>query len=124
MATTADTLVDARVAQLERLVAQQGRAIAALTARVESLVPLDDAAWLAIVARSTSGACFTAKELHDHARVDPELRRALASMDARATGARLKWLARHPVDGVHVEMVDRCNVGCIWRVSHRDPSVS
>ncbi|HXG88274.1 MAG TPA: hypothetical protein VNJ02_08070 [Vicinamibacterales bacterium] len=100
--------------------------VAALTARVAGLEARvgppadagDDARFLTAIAESTlRHYTFSARELVNHATVDPELRAALGGVtSAKRVGKRLHRLAGHLVGGYRLCRVDRDLNGTIWIV--------
>jgi hypothetical protein len=90
--------------------------------RVEQLeaAALSDAAWLPTVAAAVGDHVFSARELAEHARTDPDLRRVLAGQSVRQVGARLKRILRQPVPGYGLTVIARDADGCIWAISQDD----
>jgi len=76
-----------------------------------------DAAWLAAVADAVGAATFTASELHDHAAVDPSLRRGLGPTSTAAIGYRLRALKDRPMGAWVVRLVKRSDGVRVWTVA-------
>jgi NAD(P)-dependent dehydrogenase (short-subunit alcohol dehydrogenase family) len=121
----ADVLNDlaARVAALEATVTALSKRLD-LTFNPAGLFPqsgTDDARFLAAIAASVHGHAFSARELVNHATVDPELRAALDGVtSAKRVGKRLHRLADRNVGGLTLRRVDRDRDGTIWIVQVAD----
>ncbi len=80
--------------------------------------PSDDARFLLTIAASVQGHVFSILELRAHARVDPDLRRAIGALTNQQLGKRLRDLAgRENVGGLVVQRVTRDEHGVVWAVS-------
>jgi hypothetical protein len=75
----------------------------------------DDVGLLSVLAKL--GACFSARELVNHAAVDAELRAALGGITSpRKIGRRLHRLAGLDIGGYRLGKVDRDSAGTLWAV--------
>jgi hypothetical protein len=109
-------------AALERLTArdaQRAAELAALRVEVGALkVALHlaghDRDWLRVIADAMPAESFTVQALLERAEYSPLLQRALAGMNPRTIGARLRRLARCPPAGFRLTSDGRDNSGCIW----------
>jgi hypothetical protein len=115
----------AEVAALTARDATRAGELAALRVEVGALkvalhLQAHDRDWLQVVAEATRATSFTAQTLLARAEEHRRLQQALAGMNARAIGARLKRLARRPPVGFMLTQDGRDNSGCIWTLSHLD----
>jgi hypothetical protein len=78
--------------------------------------PPDDAALLQILAVSTKGLAFTARELREHARVDADLARVLSSLSVKRVGKLLRRLMDRELGGLVLRQCGRIGAGVLWMV--------
>jgi hypothetical protein len=75
---------------------------------------------VAVLARCTAGAVFSAQDLIDHTRLDAELRAVLEGLTPRRLGKRLAALADRPVAGLCVRRITENCAGWVWGIDiHR-----
>jgi len=78
-----------------------------------------DARFVQVLAASTHGRCFSARELAAHARVDRALAAVLRS-STPAIGWQLRRVQDRLLGGLVVRRLGRDQAGVIWLVRHAD----
>lgn len=90
------------------------------TGRVQRV---DPAILIPAIAARVGDLDFNARELRDHAAVDPVLAAALGARSARSIGKLLTGMVGKSIDGVTIRRIGSDRDGAIWRVwsKHADP---